>query len=76
MHLRVANLVKFKLDETRQAKFRSLQLKKRIRCISPRQQNRLILDIENKVSKFPMIFPKQNLRTNNMQIENESFNNK
>ena len=69
MHLRVANLVKFKLNESQKIKFRSMRLNRKVdavkfaRWTSPQANGILILNIRNnKDTELPLLSPKLTLK--------------
>ena len=79
MHLRVANMVKFKLDETRNIKLRSHNFKKILetvkitRWMSPKPREKRILNTENKFkTTFPMLSPKRNIKNIEMNVRNNN----
>ena len=68
MHLRVTNLVKFKLNESQKIKFRSMRLNRKVdavkfaRWASPQSNGKLILNIRNnKDTELPFLSPKLTL---------------
>ena len=82
MHLRIAHHLKFKLDDAREAKFKSPKLRltaslaRRARIISTHKWKKAVRDIKIKESKLPILSPKHNLLADKMNIWVEGFRNK